>query len=119
MVRIGANLNRLLIRRLLAGVLLAIILSTATHRHDNVTLASFSRTAIEASSTSNASSAGILTDCSICKLHRQLSTSLIHTTPPVELPVAKLAMTAARAVPYLAPATLSARGRAPPLNSPA
>jgi len=118
MLRIGAKLNRLLIRRLLAGALLAIILSAAAHRHGNVVPASFSRTAIEASSNSSASSGGILTDCSICKLHRQLSTSLIHTTPPVELQLTKLAITAGAAVRYQAPAPLSARGRAPPLASP-
>jgi len=114
----SAKLNWSLVRRILAGVLLGIILGTAAHRHGNVTPALAFQSAIEAPDSGSNSAAGTQSDCSICKLHNQLSTSLIDKAPPVELPLMKVAPAVAKAVGYQGPAALSARGRAPPLTSP-
>jgi hypothetical protein len=110
--------DRQFIRRLLAGVLLAIILGSAAHHHNTAGLTSFSRASIDCSNDANSSSAAIQTDCSICKLHSQLSVSLIRTVAPVELSFAKIDFGPAASLGYRSQQALPPCGRAPPLTSP-
>lgn len=111
--------------RLLAFVLLAFVAYAATvetvHRHGNISL---TRAGLSSTAVSNSSDAGSslnearsFSDCLICQLHQNLSTSLFSSLPQVVVPQAQILRTAAVEHSYLSQSDTPTRGRAPPTAS--
>jgi len=110
--------GRQVVRRVLSSMLLAVIAGTATHQHGSIVPSFSSRAALQSSNTTNTSPGGIQSDCSICKLHSQLSTSSIDKAEPVELPSVPAELGPTTVSSYCSPRVLPTRGRAPPLTTP-
>ena len=119
MPRSRSNRNgRLVVRQVLASLLLAVIIGAATHQHGSIASSCSSGTALQSSNRANTSPGVVQADCSICKLHSQLSASSIDKAEPVELPCIRIKPRPATLSNYRSQRVPRTRGRAPPLTSP-
>jgi hypothetical protein len=110
--------GRQVFREVLSSLLLAVIVGAATHQHASIAPSCSAEAALQSSNIANTSLAGIQTDCSICKLHSQLSATSIDKAEPVELPFIRIELRPATLSTYRSQRVLRTRGRAPPLTSP-
>src|SRR5215471_1327182 len=115
MPRSRSNSNgRQVVRQVLSSMLLAVIIGTATHQHGSIASSCSSGAALQSSNRANTSPGVVQTDCSICKLHSQLSATSIDKAEPVELPFIRIELRPETLSSYRSQRVLRTRGRAPP-----
>ena len=111
--------------RLLAFVLLAFVAYSTTveavHKHGTRSLAvnGVSATAIYSSGDpgTSANDSRAASECVICQLRQQLSTSLLSALPQIVAPQEQIARAHSSALPATSRFSTPQRGRAPPLAS--